>query len=683
MRKGVSWALSAVLLLALISCGGGGGGGGEDLSGTLNVTSFVIPAGQSRTVTGNLIVNSVQDLRIEGELLITPGARVALYSEGTVGIHGPIHAAPGRKPITRQDEPSGSIHLIGRNVEITQKNTPFVVETAAPGDGIFITTSDPNGTVTISQDMVTKAGDHSTERGRMGGRSGDIFIGTDPVIQVAQADGKAAAKPKSVTITSTLRTGRGGNGFTDLSGEELADGSLFVRGTFGGASGDIMIDSARLATDPKIPLDRLIAGHGGDAGSSGAPGKPVRARSGQAIGEAGQSVKALPGIGGSGGKVTLGAVMEHQAEVGIEGSVYVAAGNGGPGGDGGNTTVEVLVREIARTDVSFVELVDGGNGGPAPTESVRGGTGGNVTFVVHVSPEIATHGVRIENYGNGGAGFGGCSATPPLPGMNGGAGGNLTVPPPRSLVVSDSFRGGRGGDGTPPGAKGAGGTFTRDGTRYPDGADGATCGTAGVSELVFDQQEVSLSTNEEKLVTLTRRGPLAAVQRLIQVTIRSEDGGVALIRNLATDQVGKSFTLPWPNGVSTIAFKVVGGVFYHNEPDIVATIVDSEFGGINSSLEIINSQRLTTRVELTSQSGAVIPAGTVFSVMPDGAGRVGALSIAPPGGGCDKWHGVHGASGFITIDGSIVYQPEGACGYGEVIQPQHATDRSRAMPRRK
>lgn len=678
MRKGISWISSGVLLLALVSCGGGGNGNGGGLQGTLNVDSFVIPAGETRTVTGDLIVNSIQDLRIHGELLITPGARVALYSKSTVGIHGPIRAAPGRKRGRGRDDEPKDLIIVGRNVDITLKSAPFAIETADFGDNIHITTTDPQGTVTISQDLITKQGKDSTERGVDGGRAGSINIGDLFAIKAAKDDGKTdATKPKAVVVTSMITTGRGGNGFTDLQGIDVS-GVLTVTGSNGGWGGKVHID-ATLPTDPKIPTRHVTLGGGGNGGSCGAPGNPVRGRSGQQPGEEGQSVKATAALSGLSGALYIGGNLSSTVTEGTYGSVYISAGNGGAGANGGKTTIEVYDTAEAHPALSQITLADGGNGGAATTQFVNGGKGGAVDIrVLQNHVVLPAYDVRIDNYGNGGGGSSGCAATPTVPGSHGGVGGDLTVPPPHSIGVSNSFRGGRGGDGTPPGVKGLGGTFTRDGTRYPDGASGFVCGTPGVSDIVFDQEEVRLTTNEEKLVTLTRRGPLAQVNRLIQVTIQSEDGSVVRIRNLADNQVSKSVTLPWPVAVPAITFKVVGGVNYHNDPDIVATIVDAEYGNVRNSLEILNSQQLTTRVQLMSITGTVIPAGSILSVVPDGGGRIGSLGIAPPGGGCDQWHGIAGAGGFITVDGEVVNPPEGACGYGPVIQPQHATDRSRA-----
>ncbi|MGC4045563.1 MAG: hypothetical protein QM758_17360 [Armatimonas sp.] len=681
MRQRVFLLSTAILVPFLVSCGGGGGS--EGLSGVLNVASFVIPAGETRTVTGDLVVNSVADLVIEGELKVTPGARVALYSEGDVNIHGPISTAPGRARGSRQSERPADLIMAGDNIVITEKSHPFVIELADTGASIYITTLSEAGKIDISQDLVTKPGKDATSRDTVGGPGGSIHIGNDTAALEAQVDGKLnATKPRTVTVTSTLTTGRGGHGFTDNTGAVLEDG-LVVACTGGGSGGSVFIDSNR-ETPPILRREQVVLGHGGNAGSCGSAGAPVRGKSGTSAGEAGQSVSVDLGAEGYGGQLFRRATaVEHGAERGLQGNVFAAAGNGGPGGRGGDTTVKVAVIPQGETIPSQVHLEDGGNGGTATQQFQNGGKGGNVTIEVFGTQQApATHAVTLKNYANGAAGFSGCSVSPTNPGSSGGAGGDLTAPLSVGINVQDSFRGGRAADGDPPGVKGAGGTLSRDGSRYPDGQVGVACGAA--STISFSETEVSLFTNEEKQVTLTRTGPLAQAIRPIQVTIRSQDGGVANIRNPIDNTIAKSHTILWQPGHASLTLKIVGGVYIHNDPDIEAVIVDSQFGGIQTTLEVINSQRLTTGVELQTVGGTRIPAGTVLTNVPDGGGHISGIVVTPPNSACSSWHGVPrggSSSSGVTVDGeSVSALTDDPCGYGLVIQPTGPTDRTRSAP---
>jgi hypothetical protein len=663
---------AALLLPCLVSCGGGGGGSG--LSGVLNVASFVIPAGETRTVTGDLVVNSVADLVIDGELRVTPGARVALYSDGDIQIRGLIGTAPGRKRITRQaQKPPANLVMSAKNVLITKGNNPVVLEPADVGAGIFITTWANTGKVQISQDLVTKPGKDSTTRSVAGGDAGHINIGNAFAIAEIKRDARGnAGTPRLVEITSTLTTGRGGEGFTDYTGVEQ-NGTLVVANTSGGAGGIVDINSSQ-ETPLNISREKVILGRGGHAGNCGTAGEPIRARSGTAAGEAGQSVVVDLSTEGLGGVLFLkGTSTDHHAEHGLTGNVYVAAGNGGPGGKGGDTTVEVDVGTLLEPEASKITLEDGGNGGTSTQQFKNGGLGGNVTITVRgrqAAPEL--HTVMVNNYGNGGAGLSGCTATPPGPGTSGGRGGTLTVPLSVAHTVQNSFRGGNAANGDPPGAKGAGGTLSKDGSRYPEGDAGAPCSAA--SEIKFSETEVSLFTNDEKPVTLTRFGPLAQVNKDIQVTVRSEDGRVVIIRNLANNTLAKSHTITWPKGQASLNLNIVGGLFIGDDPDIVAQIVDSEFSSIQTRLEVINGQRLTTVEEITLTNLVKIPAGTVLTYLPDVSSRIKSMGFSPPNSGCSSWHGVGGTSGRFLVDDQVAFGTENPCGYGTVIQPIGPTD---------
>ena len=74
--------ISVIVLLSiggvLMGCGGGGAAGGaiNPIGGTISVVDFVIPSGQTRTVTSDLIVRVTGKIHMDGTLLLDPGVSV-------------------------------------------------------------------------------------------------------------------------------------------------------------------------------------------------------------------------------------------------------------------------------------------------------------------------------------------------------------------------------------------------------------------------------------------------------------------------------------------------------------------------------------------------------------------------------------------------------------------------------
>ena len=666
--------LSAVGLLALAGCGGGGGGGPVNpIGGRLDVPSFTLPAGQTRTVTADLVVNSAGPITLDGELLITPGTSVALLADGDIAIHGPIRPAPARNAASRQDNPEDHLLIVGANIDISPSSVPFAIETAAGGDDVFITTTGANGTISISQDITTKPGSDFNEF-EYGNRGGSIYIGSGLALQMALDAGKAVTgPPRSVSITSKLTTGRGGHGRSDLTGRQ-SQGELYASGYNGGKGGDILI--AKL-TSGTAGTNSFVLGEGGNGGDCGSAQSPIRARSGTQPGETGQSLRVRPGTGGPGGFLRIDDADVRAARNGRRGSAYGAAGNGGPGGAGGNTNVHF--DEFDEGEGGEIVLANGGSGGAAAAPFTNGGDGGEVRFELIDRPvPIAPHRLTITNYGRGGAGRGGCSDSPNVPGTNGGKGGNLTVDLPIEPVVQSSFVGGRAGDGVPPGVPGAGGLFTRTNQRYPNGGAGAACGS-GQSNIRFDQQGVVLFTNEQKLINLFLEGPLGASGRSIQVTVASENDEFVLVKDPVTGAVSKSFTLTLPSGQPNASFFVVGGAGYHTFYHVTATVDDPQLGNYQAVLNVDSRQRLTTVGTLRGTNGSTIAAGTVFELR--AGGNVQGIHVISPNANCQQWHGA--GVGPVYID-NISYFPEEPippCKFGTLIQPQYPPTRSGA-PRR-
>jgi len=103
--------------------------------------------------------------------------------------------------------------------------------------------------------------------------------------------------------------------------------------------------------------------------------------------------------------------------------------------------------------VGALDLMRGGRGGKGKDSKHPGGDGGSVQVR---EPEDHLAGpVDIVSYGNGGHGFDGCGSATTNATAGGDAGAfTVTGQQRRSAFISDSFNGGDGGDGHPPGLGG-------------------------------------------------------------------------------------------------------------------------------------------------------------------------------------------------------------------------------------
>jgi hypothetical protein len=468
---------AVVAPVSLWGCGGSGDNGPVNpISGVMNVQQFKIAAGETRTVTGDLIVNSTDDLVIDGQLLVTPGARVALYSEKDVIIHGVVKPAPTRARSTREGEPPADLVIASRNVDISPQTAPFPVELAGEGGSALITTTAANGRVSISQEIIARRGKYSDSRTVNGGSGGNIEIGTQKAIDAAVADGKAGAvTPLTIAVTSKLQAGDGGWGLTDYKGIQTP-GLFDLRGTDGGRGGDINLSAGTVTAVDAI----LVPGRGGPGGGADGP----KAADGAAPGEKGSNLKAHSGSGGRGGVATVKGQRRVEGGGGKAGDIRAAAGNGGPGGRGGDSTIEVGAPGSGLSEnEAVVSLVNGGNGGNAGAPFQNGGDGGSVVLTVatrHDGTAGRTAAVVTNSYGRGGNGYSGCT-NPTTVGTNGGHGGSFTGPQSLYFPHPEAFVGGNAGDGVPPGVKGRGGTEALTGVKFDDGRPGVTCDVAALA----------------------------------------------------------------------------------------------------------------------------------------------------------------------------------------------------------
>src|SRR5687768_18516724 len=99
----------AILPLAFSGCGGGGAGTPNPISGEITGADFIIPAGETRTATGDLTVRTTNSIVIDGTLLIVPGVDVKLFSDGIIAIRGRI--APSSRAAASRRHASEANHV--------------------------------------------------------------------------------------------------------------------------------------------------------------------------------------------------------------------------------------------------------------------------------------------------------------------------------------------------------------------------------------------------------------------------------------------------------------------------------------------------------------------------------------------------------------------------------------------
>jgi hypothetical protein len=337
-------------------------------------------------------------------------------------------------------------------------------------------------TVTISGSITGGNGANGTSSTDPGDDGGSVAIGSPRALSALRTEFPNANSPNVINMPAgaSLRGGNGGNGFDDESGK-LSGKNLTVRGSNAGRGGNAEIGCGTFNRSGS-----LNGGNGGKGGTAGKDGKAV-AQDGVQLGERGGNVSATAGDGGNMGLVATYINGDNTAKIddaghgqnGVAGIIEVKVGNGGPGAPGGNVTASLGVAGTnTMTDVFGVHgaaTISGGNGGVSEDPNTAGGDGGNLSISTSDGRRPRAR-IDVNQFGNGGAGFNGCSVLPMVSGTNGGNGGNVSIGDASGLHADASISGGNGGNGAPsPGAGGKKGTapaFTIEGQ---DGAPGGPC----------------------------------------------------------------------------------------------------------------------------------------------------------------------------------------------------------------
>ncbi|MBI2302813.1 MAG: hypothetical protein HYU66_28235 [Armatimonadetes bacterium] len=502
LRRGLLLLVGAVEVWLVVGCGSSDSNGNPNgLSGTLDLATFTIPAGETREATADLTVRTTGDLTVDGTLLIDAGVSVVLLAEGALTVRGQIKPAPGaaRAAIdTRQAAPNNDLVLSGKSIDLI--NTGGVQADA--GGSVYLVGADE---IKISGSMTGGDGADGVAGRRAGQTGGSVQIGTESAITKATAKGaQAPTAPAQVKVSGTLQGGNGGNGLDNTVGTVIGT-ELAVTGGDGGWGGNVEVVATTRIDLTGGTLRGGNGGAGGDAGG-GANGPVLHAASGTKAGEKGQDMSALSGHGGDGGNVALEAPTKVNLAAagggngGDAGSVAVASGNGGPGGDGGDTSIGTGWRGgrglpiiVFATEPKSPEVwvSGGGNGGDSADAQRKGGKGGTLVLPASAPTDFAKF--VVTDYGNGGDGFYGCTggASAATDGGDVGTAQNLPARTAARLgnqqtrpTLTDSFNGGCGGDGRPAGKKGLTGPDDSGNVLGVDGLDGADCGAGNVPRKV-------------------------------------------------------------------------------------------------------------------------------------------------------------------------------------------------------
>ncbi|MFN0149967.1 MAG: hypothetical protein ACKVU1_04535 [bacterium] len=461
------------------------------LEGDLHFQRFDIPEAGERFVTGNVKIFAEDVISIRGTMRVRPGVTVTLVAEDSIWIGGTIKPDTGMavsRSARSADE--ATISAATSSFIVAANGIGIDGRIALPPDTDFLAAgifkfSLANPRIAIGGTIETSALDAASTRAG-GGRSGAIEIGTARAVRAVadQVQGTPTAGARtffSVHVSDTLRTGDGGRGGDDRVGTLIVGDTRAFTASDGGAAGDIVLSATG---EIDVSLARLLPGNGGAGGDAG-DSLAARGVDGVAPGASGQNMRAESGHGGDGGSIELEAAMvvpfppQAPGRGGAGGSVFLSAGNGGPGGDGGDASIFLGAPGAAGTGrtnapaippVTRVLLLGGANGGDSDRPQFFGGDGGYVQIKSRGNRRTLLHRLRIDGYGNAGAGYSGCASEPQVGGTGGGDA--ATVPAQDQFVsvfadtsvtvfgntnITGSFRGGDGGDGITPGARGTGG----------------------------------------------------------------------------------------------------------------------------------------------------------------------------------------------------------------------------------
>jgi|GEM_PF-6285322 len=482
----VKLLVSAGVVIAALTgsgCGGSGGGGGGptgggSLAGNITTPTFNIPAGTTKTVTGDLTVNASQGIEIDGTLVIPEGVNVALITDGPLNIKGQVTEPAVAVATTRQSSGgSGGSNIVLSGSTITVNNQ----STMPNGANVSVSTNAPAGdpaSITVVN-LVLGKGKAAPDTVTPGGPGPKLEIGTVTANTAAtQSGAKNARTPDNVTVTLAV-AGTGGNGFDDRVGIDNGTKVTAAGTTAGGRGGDLNIAAKNAPV-----IKSATAGTGGRGGLAQPPGKAAAKGSKQK----GEDYFLTTGDGGDGGNVSVTPTPTGTATsgpAGEPGSATATAQSGGPdGGDGGSVTATIGKFGKAGTGGSTPGVtyptplsytLGSGQGGDSNDTKVPGGKGGSVTLAdanggVAPTPSVQTY----LALANGGAGAGVCSVNNPPAGSNGGAMGLITCHGLNYSTATDRH-GGDGGSGNGPGKAGSSGSDDSGRVVGITGHDGSWC----------------------------------------------------------------------------------------------------------------------------------------------------------------------------------------------------------------
>lgn len=509
-------------------------------SGTIEMRRLDVPAGKQHTIEGDVVIVAEEDIRIDGTLVVAPGASLSLAAGDSLVINGSIGEDPAAA-MANARAPEAMARLVTTgNVYIAAQSVVLAAGAEIRGL-VAISVRKEGRLIRIDGSAVAHDGAASTTRGVPGEDGDDIEIGTDAANVLWSARGITDTRaPVQVVVTGQLKAGNGGAGFDDAAG--TIDGrTVVLAGSNGGNGGRIAIRADQIDVTNLL----LTPGSGGRAGGCGgrfaADPQPIRGADGTASQQAGFSIRCITGDAGSPGVALLNgspATNLGAHSQGLHGFVWARAGNGGPGGAGGSITADV---GTGRSQPGLIVIESGGSGGDAGDATMSGGIGGSITILdkhrlvtasAGGTQPLATVIVLKSPLSNGGNGRSGCVIGSAFAaGTKGGDAGQLFFAGTSYEIqgTASSFTGGSGGAGTTPGAGGKGGI---------DDA-GKVLGSAGIAGLDcpgigFDIAPVALAVNQAGSVTATasiaRKGDLEGA---IAVTIGPTPAHVTATANPA------------------------------------------------------------------------------------------------------------------------------------------------------
>jgi hypothetical protein len=502
------------------------------LTGTVQFTTFSVPAGVVVTATGALTINASGSAQIAGTL-VAPCFSLSLLGAKNVVITGTVSTScpvlPAVHPTLLILADSGytlqGAHLIASgpltittDTTLTDVGFPLNAQVNVSRSQTRSTTSaaQAGGVCNVAAGSVFTADPPSAPDGKAGSPVGGNGQDGDPWALSCSGELDLSG---SVTVTGQ----NGGNGGTGTS----TTGATAIGGN-GGKGGTLRVRSA----GPMVlsGQNSFASGNGGDGGA----GTSISTATGTAASATGGVGGDVTGASGSNGPVDVRA----KGSITISGSLSIVVGHGGAGGNASATGVNgpagvagsaavanggnggsTSPYGLAGSNVSGLAsvTVQGGNGGAGGKATASAGTGGAATTPGGAGgaggPNTATGGsggkaqVKDQNgnlvgtggaaggieidAGNGGAGAAGC----PNAGGAGGGGGNAsghagvagtgaTPGAAGSTLLNNTGNGANGGNGVGPGPRGPAGSDgtpapkTANGTNFTPGLPGGGCPTA-------------------------------------------------------------------------------------------------------------------------------------------------------------------------------------------------------------